>query len=163
MGDVIRNFKLYNASAGSGKTFTLIKEFFVLSLSSNNLSYKNILAVTFTNKAASELKTKILDYLDGIVNNDDKAKGMKDAVIKELKIEENEELNTDCAKVVALLEKEFKKILSPLDLELVHKWIYEDKFSYSKIYNAILETLKLKKSSIQYVDVILNKKENVNT
>ena len=89
MGDVIRNFKLYNASAGSGKTFTLIKEFFVLSLSSNNLSYKNILAVTFTNKAASELKTKILDYLDGIVNNDDKAKGMKDAVIKELKIEEN--------------------------------------------------------------------------
>ena len=89
MGDVIRNFKLYNASAGSGKTFTLIKEFFVLSLSSNNLSYKNILAVTFTNKAASELKTKILDYLDGIVNNDDKAKGMKDAVIEELKIEEN--------------------------------------------------------------------------
>ena len=77
--------------------------------------------------------------------------------------EENEELKTDCAKVVALLEKEFKKILSPLDLELVHKWIYEDKFSYSKIYNAILETLKLKKTSIQYVDVILNKKENVNT
>ena len=65
-------------------------------------------------------------------------------------------------RLAALLEKEFKKILSPLDLELVHKGIYEDKFSYSKIYNAILETLKLKKTSIQYVDVILNKKENVN-
>lgn len=89
MGEVIRNFKLYNASAGSGKTFTLIKEFFVLSLASNNLSYKNILAVTFTNKAANELKTKILDYLSGIIKNDDKANGMKDAVMNELKIDEN--------------------------------------------------------------------------
>ena len=53
----------------------------------------------------------------------------------------------------------FKKILSPLDLQLVHKWIYEDKFDYSKIYNAIIETLKYKKTSVQYVDVILNKKE----
>lgn len=98
-----------------------------------------------------------------IYSLDDTFKRLAALLEKEEVEEENEELNTDCAKVVALLEKEFKKILSPLDLELVHKWIYEDKFSYSKIYNAILETLKLKKTSIQYVDVILNKKENVNT
>ena len=97
-----------------------------------------------------------------IYSLDDTFKRLAALLEKEEVEEENEELNTDCAKVVALLEKEFKKILSPLDLELVHKWIYEDKFSYSKIYNAILETLKLKKTSIQYVDVILNKKENVN-
>ena len=42
------NFKLYNASAGSGKTFTLIKEFLLLSLSSDYPNFKNILAVTFT-------------------------------------------------------------------------------------------------------------------
>ena len=70
MSDMIRNFKLYNASAGSGKTFTLIKEFFILSLSSDIPSYKNILAVTFTNKAASEMKTKILDNLKGIIYDD---------------------------------------------------------------------------------------------
>lgn len=98
-----------------------------------------------------------------IYSLDDTFKRLAALLEKEEVEEENKELNTDCAKVVALLEKEFKKILSPLDLELVHKWIYEDKFSYSKIYNAILETLKLKKTSIQYVDVILNKKENVNT
>lgn len=97
-----------------------------------------------------------------IYSLDDTFKRLAALLEKEEVEEQNEELNTDCAKVVALLEKEFKKILSPLDLELVHKWIYEDKFSYSKIYNAILETLKLKKTSIQYVDVILNKKENVN-
>ena len=51
-------------------------------------------------------------------------------------------------------------ILSPLDLELVHKWINEDKFSYDKIYNAVIETLKSNRKSIQYVDIILNKKSN---
>lgn len=62
------NFKLYNASAGSGKTFTLIKEFFLLSLSFDNPTYKDILAVTFTNKAANEMKSKILDDLRDIIN-----------------------------------------------------------------------------------------------
>lgn len=84
----IRNFKIYNASAGSGKTFTLIKEFFVLSLSSDNPSYKNILAVTFTNKAASEMKTKILDNLKGIITDDKNFSSMRDALVKELKIDD---------------------------------------------------------------------------
>lgn len=80
---------------------------------------------------------------------------------------ENEEIkekkdssNTDVAKIVSLLEKEFQKILTPLELELVHKWIYDDKFSYDKVYNAILETLKLKKKTVQSVDMFLNKKDN---
>lgn len=74
--------------------------------------------------------------------------------------EEKENFNTDVAKIVSLLEKEFQKILTPLELELVHKWIYDDKFSYDKIYNAILEALKLKKKSVQNVDIFLNKKNN---
>lgn len=100
-----------------------------------------------------------------LVNNseiytlDDTFKRLASLLEKEEDDEQKEELNTDCAKVVNLIEKEFNKMLSPLDLELVHKWIYEDNFSYTKIYNAILETLKLKKNSVQYVDVILNKKE----
>jgi len=98
-----------------------------------------------------------------IYSLDDTFKRLAQLLEKEEMEETTDELNTDCAKIVALLEKEFKKILSPLDLELVHKWIFEDKFSYSKIYNAILETLKLKKSNIQYVDVILNKKETNNS
>ena len=74
--------------------------------------------------------------------------------------EQKESLNTDVAKIVSLLEKEFQKILTPLELELVHKWIYDDKFSYAKVYNAILETLKLKKKTVQSVDMFLNKKDN---
>lgn len=74
------------------------------------------------------------------------------------------ELDSDVSKIVSVLEQEFKKILSPLDLELVHKWIYDDKFTFEEINNAILETLKLKKKNVQYVDIILNKNKNkVNT
>lgn len=74
--------------------------------------------------------------------------------------EQKDSSNTDVAKIVSLLEKEFQKILTPLELELVHKWIYDDKFSYDKVYNAILETLKLKKKTVQSVDMFLNKKDN---
>ncbi|WP_196885659.1 UvrD-helicase domain-containing protein [Aureivirga sp. CE67] len=57
-------FIVYNASAGSGKTFTLVKETLVLLLSTNDLMrYKRILAITFTNKAAGEMKERIIHYL----------------------------------------------------------------------------------------------------
>ena len=56
---------VYKASAGSGKTFTLATEYIRL-LVENPTSYKNILAVTFTNKATEEMKMRILSQLYGI-------------------------------------------------------------------------------------------------
>lgn len=56
---------VYKASAGSGKTFTLAVEFIKL-LVDNPQSYRNILAVTFTNKATEEMKQRILSQLYGI-------------------------------------------------------------------------------------------------
>ncbi len=50
---------IYKASAGSGKTFSLVGEYLKL-LFEQPFSYKNILAVTFTNKATSEMKKRIL-------------------------------------------------------------------------------------------------------
>lgn len=76
--------------------------------------------------------------------------------------EQDEDDKNLVAIIVSMLEREFKKILSPLELELVSKWIYDDKFSYDEINDAILETLKLKKKNIQNVDMILNRKENNN-
>ena len=46
---------VYKASAGSGKTFTLAVEYIKL-LIQNPRAYRNILAVTFTNKATTEMK-----------------------------------------------------------------------------------------------------------
>lgn len=56
---------VYKASAGSGKTFTLATEYIKL-LVENPLCYKSILAVTFTNKATEEMKSRILSQLYGI-------------------------------------------------------------------------------------------------
>ncbi len=55
-------FKIYNASAGSGKTHTLTKEYLKIVLSTPK-SFGNILALTFTNKAVGEMKHRILDSL----------------------------------------------------------------------------------------------------
>ena len=82
-----KQFKIYTASAGSGKTYTLVKEFLTLSLSSDYPSCKDILAVTFTNKAANEMKAKILFYLDGFIANNPKCESMKNDVIKALGID----------------------------------------------------------------------------
>ncbi len=57
-------FQVYNASAGSGKTFTLVKEYLkILLLSDNYFLFQKILAITFTNKAAGEMKDRILKNL----------------------------------------------------------------------------------------------------
>ena len=53
---------IYKASAGSGKTYTLSRDFISLVITDPEL-YKHILAVTFTNKATDEMKNRILDEL----------------------------------------------------------------------------------------------------
>ena len=58
-------FKVINASAGSGKTYTLVKEYLVL-LFKNTDNYKHVLAITFTNKAAAEMKERIITALEHI-------------------------------------------------------------------------------------------------
>jgi ATP-dependent exoDNAse (exonuclease V) beta subunit len=58
------NFTIYNASAGSGKTFTLVKEYLLLLFKNEKHdAYKNILAITFTNKAVDEMKSRIISSL----------------------------------------------------------------------------------------------------
>ena len=62
---MVKPLSVYKASAGSGKTFTLATEYIRL-LVDNPLSYRNILAVTFTNKTTEEMKMRILSQLYGI-------------------------------------------------------------------------------------------------
>ena len=57
-------FQVYNASAGSGKTFTLVKEYLKVVLrSEDRFVFQRILAITFTNKAAAEMKARVLENL----------------------------------------------------------------------------------------------------
>ena len=59
---------VYKASAGSGKTFTLAREYMTLVIA-NPYAYRTILAVTFTNKATEEMKLRILGQLYGIAHH----------------------------------------------------------------------------------------------
>jgi ATP-dependent exoDNAse (exonuclease V) beta subunit len=78
-------FSIYRSSAGSGKTRTLAKEYLKLALHFRTDYYRHILAVTFTNKATQEMKSRILVYLDTF------AKGRTD----ELALELMQELDID--------------------------------------------------------------------
>ena len=55
----MKSLLVYKASAGSGKTFTLAVEYIKL-LIANPFAYRNILAVTFTNKATSSLYSTVI-------------------------------------------------------------------------------------------------------
>ncbi|MCC6768948.1 MAG: UvrD-helicase domain-containing protein [Bacteroidia bacterium] len=57
-------FLVYKASAGSGKTFTLVKEYLRIALSDTDPTrFRKILAITFTNKAATEMKERVISTL----------------------------------------------------------------------------------------------------
>lgn len=57
-------FKVIRASAGSGKTYSLVKEFLLLSLKTKDAGgYRSVLAVTFTNAAAAEMKERFVRML----------------------------------------------------------------------------------------------------
>ncbi len=83
-------FTIYNASAGSGKTFTLVKEYLkILFASDSPYLFKNILAITFTNKAVAEMKDRIINTLkqfsDEIVLKD--SNPMFEAICNDLNME----------------------------------------------------------------------------
>ncbi|MBR9756833.1 MAG: UvrD-helicase domain-containing protein [Algicola sp.] len=62
-------FTIYNASAGSGKTFTLVKNYLRTVLEAKSpLAFKSLLALTFTNKAVNEMKSRIIDTLKTFSN-----------------------------------------------------------------------------------------------
>ena len=97
------NYEIYSASAGSGKTFTLTASYLAKFLEgSNQETYRKILALTFTNKASEEMKTRILSslkefsILSSTKNPSDIFKAVKDRLkisYKEIHIRAKKRLN----------------------------------------------------------------------
>lgn len=60
-------FTVLHSSAGAGKTHALVKQYLAKALEGEGPSgYKHVLALTFTNKAAVEMRQRVLDYLEAL-------------------------------------------------------------------------------------------------
>ncbi len=95
-------FKVYNASAGSGKTFTIVKEYLKIVLNSEDVfSFQKVLAITFTNKAAGEMKARVLFNLEEF------AEGKENDLLKIIQ----QEIAVDKATIIARSKKVLDAIL----------------------------------------------------
>ena len=84
-----KGFHIINASAGSGKTYTLVFQYLEQLLASPKKdNYQNMLAMTFTNKAVNEMKERILTSLSGLARGEPSP--MKQDLIRVLAITEEE-------------------------------------------------------------------------
>ena len=85
-----------SASAGSGKTFQLVLQYLSILLNTKSPNkFKSIVAITFTNKASLEMKTRIIDALFNIAKykcgeGDLKTAEIIDELEKLLKIDSHE-------------------------------------------------------------------------
>jgi ATP-dependent exoDNAse (exonuclease V) beta subunit len=100
------SFTVYKSSAGSGKTFTLVKEYLTLVLSDPE-NFRKILAITFTNKAASEMKERIINELRFIASypfdkNSKSYKSLLPMLLEETRLDEKE-INKRGTKALSLI------------------------------------------------------------
>ena len=116
-------FLAYSASAGSGKTFALSVRY--ISLLFMGESSSSILAATFTNKAAAEMRQRVVDSLRGL--SDKKNEAFTDAICiqtglsqDELLDKQPEVLNKFLASTayIVTLDSFFSSILRSASLEL---------------------------------------------
>ncbi|MHC5202027.1 UvrD-helicase domain-containing protein [Myroides sp. LJL119] len=96
------SFSIYNASAGAGKTHTLVKEYLkILLLDRQDDAYRKILAITFTNKAVAEMKTRVVACLDSFSKEhvSGRFQGMFDQIVLETGLAP-EFIRTKSAKII---------------------------------------------------------------
>lgn len=85
--------RVVEASAGSGKTYTLAKRYIQLLMrmkaKKQSLPIRSILAITFTNKAMHEMRARIISFLKQIALDDFSSEQIKVDLISSLGLDEN--------------------------------------------------------------------------
>ena len=143
MSSDFKAFRIYDASAGSGKTFTLAREYLILLLKHGaRQAFRQILAITFTNKAVAELKNRILSYLMefSVVTDPANAPDLFHAV--------REALKTDSQTLVARSQIVLQ--------ELLHNYAFFDVSTIDKFNHRILRTFAQDLHLPQNFEVVLD-------
>ena len=118
------SFTVYKSSAGSGKTYTLVKEYLKLLIQDKSDNrYRHILAITFTNKAAAEMKERVLNALKEIGAEGD-LKGTSFFLLQDIKSDlgyEEEAIRLKCSAVLTSMLHNYSDIgIGTID-KFVHK------------------------------------------
>ena len=155
--------ELYRASAGSGKTYTLVKEYIKLVLEKPE-KFNNILAITFTNKAAAEMKERIIKSLKNLSSEEDR--DLEELIrrenpqIKNIKKSSEEVLKcllhnyTDFA--VTTIDSFIFKLINSFALELNLPLYFDVDLNYEKMDTYVLEKILAEVGEDVYVtDIIL--------
>ena len=152
------NFTVYNASAGSGKTYTIVKEYLKIVLSSSSpFKYQQILAITFTNKAAGEMKERIFNQLRefGNFNTTDKPSDLLIDLEKELQLD-RDVLVERAKKVSSQILHDYSKFnISTID-KFTHKLIRTFSFDLGLPVNFDVE-MNVSNILSDAVDVLISK------
>lgn len=105
---------IYSASAGAGKTYTLTGKYLRLlfqgMLDGKGVQYANILVATFTNKATTELRERVLKLLHEFESGSPDLK-REDDLLKELVFQEGYTDQQKRKKIRALAREALEKIL----------------------------------------------------
>ncbi len=117
-----KDFLVYSASAGSGKTFNLARIFIEELIRKDEFTIdehlKSIMAITFTHKAANEMKDRVLSFLDQISNNKPESKSIESLlkdISNNLKISP-EEVRDRCGIALELIMENFSQLsISTID------------------------------------------------
>lgn len=170
------NSFIVQAPAGSGKTELLTQRFLKLLSITNTPS--EILAVTFTNKAASEMKNRIIGYLkkthfpkndltkelvDDVINGLKHRNMSLDELISEFNILTIDSLNQKIVNTMPLLSQfgfEFKieSDISPFINDIIKDVIYQEQFSEN--VHSLLEILNIEYKALEnYLAELMIKRE----
>lgn len=153
-----KNLNVYKASAGSGKTHRLTAEYLCL-LFSSPYAYKHILAVTFTNKATDEMKTRIVTELANL------ATGNKSDYIQLLSEEYNlneEQVRLKARDVLVLILHDY----SAFSVSTIDKFFQQTMRAFTREiglgggYNVELDTEKVLSEAIDSILYDLERTDN---
>ncbi|RBQ10210.1 UvrD-helicase domain-containing protein [Pedobacter miscanthi] len=160
--------KILQASAGSGKTFSLTAHYLTLLFSGDN-KYREILAVTFTNKATEEMKTRILEVLLGLAkgNTSKKIDDYRKLILQAYPILSGQELQFKADKIyrkilhdysrfsVSTIDGFVQKVIRGFAFELGLNADYNLEMNYDKVkddlVNKLDEALDHNKQLLQWI------------
>ena len=150
----LKNFVTYKSSAGSGKTYTLVKEFLKIVFQSDNPKrYRNILAITFTNKAANEMKERVIENL----------KILSESIDSELMESYSEDFGLEKHIIKQKAGKVLQSVLhnySDLKISTIDKFTYKIIRAFSKDLNLSTDfdiEMDKEKILIQAIDLMISR------